>query len=190
VPRRIRSPKRADARRNRERILVAADELFARDGLSVPLDDIARQAGVGPGTVHRHFPTKESLFAAVAADRLDQVIAEAHVLRYSRSPGDALRRLISLMLEEGSRSAPLKGALEGSDFDIRAAAPDAAAELRDAAATILVRAQDVGAVRPDIDVDELMALVAGSFAALRHAGADGARASRLTAVLFEGLRLD
>ncbi|MFD6451097.1 helix-turn-helix domain-containing protein, partial [Nocardia sp. NPDC060220] len=57
-------PLRADARRNRERVLAAAQEAFAAEGISVPLDDIARRAGVGAGTVYRHFPTKEALFTA------------------------------------------------------------------------------------------------------------------------------
>ena len=58
---------RADAARNRERVLVAAREAFARRGLDVPIDEIARAAGVGAGTVHRHFPTKETLYTAVLA---------------------------------------------------------------------------------------------------------------------------
>src|SRR6266568_1718289 len=61
-------PLRADARRNREKVLHAAREAFAASGFGVPLDEIAARAGVGPGTVYRHFPTKEALFEAVVAD--------------------------------------------------------------------------------------------------------------------------
>ena len=68
---------RSDARRNRDRVLRSAQQLFATDGLGVSLDDIARHAGVGPGTVHRHFPAKEALYLAVAIDQLWHLVAEA-----------------------------------------------------------------------------------------------------------------
>ena len=70
-------PLRADARRNRELVLEAARELFGTEGLSVPIDEIAARAGVGAGTVHRHFPTKEGLVAAVVVSRMDQLVEEA-----------------------------------------------------------------------------------------------------------------
>ena len=63
---------RADARRNRERVLRTAQQMFAAEGLGVSLDEIARRAGVGPGTVHRHFPAKEELYLAVAIDQLER----------------------------------------------------------------------------------------------------------------------
>src|ERR1700677_935060 len=71
---------RADARRNREQVLRTAQQLFATEGLSVSLDEIARRAGVGPGTVHRHFPAKEALYLAVAIDEPGQLVAEGQVL--------------------------------------------------------------------------------------------------------------
>ena len=71
---------RSDARRNREQVLRTAQQLFATEGLGVSLDEIARRAGVGPGTVHRHFPAKEALYLAVATDMLEQLVAEAEVL--------------------------------------------------------------------------------------------------------------
>src|SRR5215469_1716418 len=77
---------RADARRNRERVLRTAQQAFAAEGLSVSLDEIARRAGVGPGTVHRHFPAKEALYLAVATDMLQQLVAEAEVLAATGDP--------------------------------------------------------------------------------------------------------
>src|ERR1700689_4562891 len=71
---------RADARRNRERVLRTAQQVFAAEGLGVSLDEIARRAGVGPGTVHRHFPAKEALYLAVAVDQIEQTVAEAEML--------------------------------------------------------------------------------------------------------------
>ena len=182
-------PLRADARRNRERVLRAAGELFATEGLSVPLDEIARRAGVGPGTVHRHFPAKEALFAAVVADRLEPVVEYARTLADATDPCDALLAMLTRLLDEGTASTPLKAALAGTDLDLRTAAPAIASELRGALMILLARAQQAGCIRHDIDVDDLLALMAGAFAALRHADAETthSRAARLTAVLFDGL---
>src|SRR5215472_3500974 len=73
-------PLRADAQRNRARVLQAARRAFAAEGVSVPLDEIARRAGVGAGTVYRHFPSKEALFEAVVHDRLRQLTEEGRAL--------------------------------------------------------------------------------------------------------------
>ena len=180
---------RADARRNRDRILAAAQELFASDGLAVSLDRIARQAGVGPGTVHRHFPTKEALIAAVAIARLQQVVAQARSLATAEDPGDAFRSQLLRMLAYADDSAPLKSALAGTDLDIRTAAPEIAAELRDAVGLLLIRAQEAGAIRPDLETEDLMALLAGAFQTIRYAGVhtNSRQARRLTAVLLDGL---
>jgi AcrR family transcriptional regulator len=180
---------RADARRNRDRVLAAARELFASDGLSVSLDEIARNAGVGPGTVHRHFPTKEALIAAVAIGRLEQVVAQARSLANADDPGEALHSQLSRMLAYGDDSAPLKGALAGTGLDIRTAAPEIAADLRDAVGLLLTRAQDAGAIRADLTIDDLLALLAGAYHAMQYAGVKtkSRQAQRLTAVLLDGL---
>src|SRR3954451_23771158 len=83
-------PMRADAARNRARVLEVAYETFAAEGLSVPIDEIARRAGVGAGTVYRHFPTKEALFPAVIDDRVKSVVASGRALIDSVGPGEAL----------------------------------------------------------------------------------------------------
>jgi AcrR family transcriptional regulator len=183
-----RRPLRADARRNRERVLRAAQELFTADGLSVPLDEVARRAGVGAGTVHRHFPTKEALLAAIVVDRVEQLVAQGHALAASPDPEAALLQMLTLMLDEGAVSHPLKAALAGTDFDLRAAAPDAAAGLHAAVAVLLERAQLAGQVRRDLDADDVMSLLAGVFGMYQHANADAERAARLRDVLFDGLR--
>lgn len=101
----------------------------------MPLDEIAEKAGVGPGTVHRHFPTKDALIAAVAVARLQQVVALAVRLATAPDAGGALRRQLSEVLAEGDQSTPLKSALADAGFDIRSGDPDAAAELRSAVST-------------------------------------------------------
>ena len=83
-------PIRADAQRNRDRVLSAAAQAFALDGLGVTVAEIARRAGVGTGTVGRHFPTKEYLFVAVLRDRISILLQAADNLSASRPPGPAL----------------------------------------------------------------------------------------------------
>ena len=182
-------PLRADARRNRERVLHTAQRLFATDGLGVSLDEIARRAGVGPGTVHRHFPSKQALYLAVATDQLERLAARAAVLVDGDDPA-ALFTLLSAMIANGAENVAVKSALVAAEFDLRTAAPRLAAELTGRVAALLDRAHAAGTVRADVTVDEVMALVAGAFAAIRHAGADGGgtRAAHLAELILDGLR--
>jgi AcrR family transcriptional regulator len=180
---------RADARRNRERVLRTAQQLFTAEGLGVSLDQIARRAGVGPGTVHRHFPTKEALYVAVATDMLQGVVAEAEALAATGDP-HALFALLSRMIATGTENVAVKSALAAAEFDLRTAAPDLAADLTRHVADLLGRAHAAGVARRDASVDEVMAVVAGAFAAIRHAGADTSRerSTHLAEILLDGLR--
>ncbi|AMC57506.1 transcriptional regulator [Mycobacterium tuberculosis variant microti] len=114
---------RADAARNRARVLEVAYQTFAADGLSVPVDEIARRAGVGAGTVYRHFPTKEALFQAVIADRMHRIIDKGHALLKSKHPGDALFAFLrSMVLQWGATDRGLVEALAGVGIEISSAA--------------------------------------------------------------------
>jgi AcrR family transcriptional regulator len=181
---------RADARRNRERVLRAAQQLFATEGLGVSLDEIARRAGVGPGTVHRHFPAKEALYLAVAVHQVEQLAAEAEVLAATGDPATALFTQLSRMMASGAENVAVKSALMAAEFDLRAAAPDVAADLTRHVADLLDRAQAARAVRDDVTVEEVLALVAGAFAAIRHAGAETSRrrSAHIAQLILDGLR--
>src|SRR5256885_17263867 len=94
---------RADAARNRARVLEIAYDTFAAEGLAVPIDEIARRAGVGAGTVYRHFPTKEDLYRAVIEDRLNRIVADGRALLSSDDPGQALFAVLrSMVLQWGA----------------------------------------------------------------------------------------
>ncbi|GAA5047755.1 TetR/AcrR family transcriptional regulator [Nocardia callitridis] len=173
---------RADARRNRERVLAAAQEAFAEEGISVPLDEIARRAGVGAGTVYRHFPTKEALFEAAIVDRVERVIGHARELADADEPGQAFFDLLDRLQRDGAVKRDLSDAL-GHDTT-RYGRPDG--ELHAAIAPLLTRAQDCGAVRTDIDIADLMRMLKGAFAAAHHT--DPAQRGRIFAVIFDGLR--
>jgi AcrR family transcriptional regulator len=180
---------RVDARRNRERVLRTAQQVFAADGLGVSLDEIARRAGVGPGTVHRHFPAKEGLYLAVAIDQLEQLAAQAKALA-AGDPATALFTQLSAMMASGAENVAVKGALAAAEFDLRTAAPDVAADLTRQVAGLLSRAQAAQAVRSDVTAEEVMALVAGAFAAIRHAGAETSRerSAHIAQLILDGLR--
>src|ERR1035441_8815003 len=93
-------PLRADARRNRLKVLEAARAAFAAEGIAVPLDDIARRAGVGAGTVYRHFPTKEALFEAVVADQLQLLVGDAREALRADDAGEAFFGFLATVIDE------------------------------------------------------------------------------------------
>lgn len=180
---------RIDARRNRERVLMTAQVLFATQGLGVSLDEIARRAGVGTGTVHRHFPGKEALYLAAATDRLEQLVSEAELLSATDDPA-ALFTLLARMMATGAENAAVKSALVADEFDLRTASPDVAADLTRHVADLLNRAHAADAVRDDLTAEEVMALVAGAFAAIRHAGAETSRerSAHIAQMVLDGIR--
>ncbi|WP_432972769.1 TetR/AcrR family transcriptional regulator [Dactylosporangium sp. CA-233914] len=152
---------RADAVRNRQRILTAARTAFADEGPAVSLDDLARRAGVGPGTVHRHFPRKDALFAAVVADRLTELTAAAGSLADAPDPGAAFYEFFRRLATEAGQNLALSAALT-EPSQVGAAILEAGAGLEAALAVLLRRAQEAGAVRADLTTAELHAVIAGT----------------------------
>jgi AcrR family transcriptional regulator len=177
-------PLRADARRNRERVLAAAREAFAESGFGVPLDAIAARAGVGPGTVYRHFPTKEALFEAVTVARVRVLVALARAGAEAPDPGAALDALLGRIADEAVAKRDLPDALGGVG---EAAVAVARGELYEALDVLLDRARAGGAVRAGIGAAELIALLKGLLQAVRES-ADPELPARLLAVVRDGLR--
>jgi AcrR family transcriptional regulator len=181
-------PLRADARRNRDRLLEAAKAAFAAEGLSAPLDEIARRAGVGPGTLYRHFPAKEALFEAVLHDRIQRLADEARALRSAPDAGAALLGFIDSLIAEAGLKRDLVEALASVGADLNASLAETGAQLRSEIHYLLVRAQRGGAIRDDIGIADLMAIIAGMLFALQRRSGDQADPSRAVAVLRDGLR--
>lgn len=177
---------RSDAVRNRARLLQVAFDTFATDGLTAPVDEIARRAGVGAGTVYRHFPTKDLLFAAIISDRLAQHTAHAEQIAERSAPGPAFFEFLDWVVREGGVDQGLMEALSGTGFDLAAAVPEAEAQWIGTFARMLSAAQAAGEVRSDVDVADLKSLVVGYQAALRYRN-DTAAADRLVAMLHAGL---
>jgi AcrR family transcriptional regulator len=174
---------RADAQRNRERVLNAAREAFAASGYGVPLDEIAALAGVGPGTVYRHFPSKEALFEAVTAARVRDLIDDARGRAGDADPGRAFFGFLGRIRQEAAAKRDLPDAI--------AVAGSLQADLSDAIDVLLRRAQQAGAVRPEVTTPDLLVLLKAllrSVHDLPPGAADSALTDRLLAVIADGLR--
>jgi AcrR family transcriptional regulator len=176
---------RSDARRNRERVIAAAVDAFAAEGLGVPVHEIARRAGVGTGTVSRHFPTKQALYEAIVLDRVSQLVMHARTVAETREPGDAFFAFFGYMVTEGATNQGLAQALAGAGFDAEAAASGADDDVMAALRDLLVRAQQAGQVRDDVDVADVKALIV---ACLARPDTDPDARTRMISITTAGLR--
>jgi AcrR family transcriptional regulator len=183
-------PLRADARRNRERVLEAASAAFGAEGSDVSLDEIARRAGVGAGTVYRHFPTKEALFEAVVFDRMEQLVTVAQELSDDPDPGHAFSTFMNALAREGALKRDLVEALGRDGIKLQLGDAPVLVALIDVLAELLHRAQRAGAVRRDIGVDDVVAVLTGTAYAICHGRANEEGTVRLLAIMHDGLRAD
>ncbi|MER8187908.1 helix-turn-helix domain-containing protein [Kitasatospora sp. NPDC094015] len=178
---------RADAARNRARVLQVAREQLALGDDSLQLNAIARLAGVGVGTVYRHFPNRHALREALSAERFQELLAEARAAADDEDALAGLHRLLRFALDRALHDPGFAAVLESaSDAEARTSAMKA--EYDRAVAELLDRARCTGAIRHDIAADDVRRLLCGIEHAVRS-GADGsARAGVYLGVLLEGLR--
>lgn len=181
-------PLRADARRNRERLLAAAEEVLADEGLAAPIDTIARRAGVGVGTVYRHFPTKEALLEAIVVQRFQRLAGETRAMVDAPDPGAAFFGFLTRVLEEAAAKKAFAEPLASSGVDLEAATSHVGKELMEVMGTLLARAQESGAVRDDLTPDDLLALLVGATHIAEHTTRNPTTRSRALTVVFDGLR--
>jgi AcrR family transcriptional regulator len=179
---------RADARRNRELVLRTAVRAFADEGLEVSLGRIAQQAGVGAGTVYRHFPSKEALLEAVLAEQINSMAAAADRWAARAAPGDALFGFLLEVIEKSAGRQHVCDALAADKGWPRALLTAASQRFRAGLERLLRDAKQAGAVRADLRADDLSAL-AFAGAALCSAHRDRARGLRLARLLLDGLRV-
>ena len=184
---RARQP-RSDSVRNRARILEAAEQVFGSEGLAVPIDEIAERAGVGVGTIYRHFPTKETLFEAIVLSHFERLVHIAQCLVTADDAVGALFSFLSQLVNEGADKRDLADALAGAGIDVKAAAGTLKHDLEEAVGQLLTRAQAGGSIRSDISIADLMGLVAGTCMTAERFGGDEGSASRMLAVVCDGLR--
>ncbi|KUM76462.1 TetR/AcrR family transcriptional regulator [Streptomyces griseorubiginosus] len=183
---------RADARRNYERLLKVAAEAFAEHGEGASLDDIAKRAGVGSGTLYRHFPTRRALLEAAYVDRVEGLARRADELAERLPPGEALTEWL-YELCVGTIQVRGLGALLGSAMAVTVTdggvTPTVCGtQVRGAAERLVSAARESGSVRGDVEPVELLRLAYGVAGAAELGGGGGASIRRYLTLLMEGLR--
>ncbi|HEY3505355.1 MAG TPA: helix-turn-helix domain-containing protein [Actinocatenispora sp.] len=179
--------RRADARRNHDQVLAVAREAFAEHGTATSLREVARRAGVGIGTLYRHFPTREALLEALMSDRFDRLRRDAVDLADADDPRAALRSWLT-------RVAAGSGTYRGLPESVLGALRDEASRLhttcdamRSAGRDLLRRAQHAGTVRAEVTIEDLLAAAAGVAWAGEQAADPEALVDRLLGYLMTGI---
>jgi AcrR family transcriptional regulator len=179
-------PLRADAARNRKSLLDAARDAFGRHGVSASLDEVARAAGVGPGTMYRHFPTRDQLVLAVIDDGLRELAAFGESLLADPDPVAALQCWLAAYIEQGgmyegmARTLVHPGGPEGKD---------ACALHRAAGAALISRAAATGLIRANTNVEDVLDLGAAIAWVGDQPDRDSQQRTRLLQILVDGLRV-
>jgi AcrR family transcriptional regulator len=179
--------RRADAQRNVERLIAAARKAFAANGPNAPLDDIARSAGVGAGTLYRHFPTRLALLEAVYRDSVERLCADGPRLSATETPADALvdwlRGFVTVVSQKRGLAAALTD--EGRASELFA---QCHGMINATGGELLDRAKEAGAVRDDVPLADVLKM-AKAFAIAAEASPEGpALAERLLVLAMDGLR--
>ncbi|MEV4760909.1 helix-turn-helix domain-containing protein [Micromonospora sp. NPDC049559] len=178
---------RADARRNRAKVLSAADEVFAERGLDVSLSEIARRAGVGAGTVYRHFPTKQALLEAVFAQSLSELFASGERRMARFPPTEAFFGFLLEVVEKSQRRGHICDVVAADTNWPHPALTASVLRFQQILTALLHAAQRAGGVRADVGPDDVGALTVGCAATLA-ARRDRAAGLRLVQTTLDGLR--
>jgi AcrR family transcriptional regulator len=183
----VARPLRADARRNRDRLLDVASDAFAEYGVEASLEEIARQAGVGIGTLYRHYPSRDALVEAVFRRSVDQLVDAATELLETMPPEQALsewmRRFVALVAAKKGLATHLKSVLS-EDSALFAYSQE---RMNSAMQRLVEAAAASGAVRPDIAPADLLSALSGACLMSDGPGWQD-QACRITALLMDGLR--
>lgn len=171
---------RADAQRNRIRILDAAESVFAELGATASTEEVASRAGVAIGTVFRHFPTKRDLLAAIMSDLRCRLTTQAHTLATEADPTTALFDFATSLVELATTKRTVVELLTDTAGQV--------GSLQQAVEALLVRAQQSGAVRPDARITDVMALLGAASQGALRGGWDRQARDRTLGIIFDGLR--
>ena len=178
---------RADARRNYQRLLDVAKTAFMERGTEASLEDIARRAGVGIGTLYRHFPTRHALIEAVLDDGFTALGTLGAELLDAPAPREAMRTWLRSLMTYSIRFRGLAAELMVSIQDPASALYQVCQEMKDAGAALLVRAQEAKAIRPDVTSIDLFRLAHGVALAAEKGPTDPAQSDRLLDIVMAGL---
>src|SRR5436305_5646859 len=178
---------RADARRNRERILESAKEVFSEKGADAQMDDVARRAGVGVGTVYRHFPNKDVLMGELVTQKFTSMTEQAREALKKDDAWEAFSDLLEWSAEQMASNHALRDALRDSSAAFEYAEP-ARLELEQVTDKLVKRAQRQGELRKDFRAQELGMLIGGVCASMGAPEGSGLDWRRHLAILLDGLR--
>jgi AcrR family transcriptional regulator len=182
----LRRP-RSDAQRNRERILEVAKAAFTRHGANASLDEIARQAGVGAGTLYRHFPTRDALIEAVYRSEVEKLAAAGRSFAAAMPPVEALRSWMLLFVDHIAAKHIIAPALNSVVGGPSRLYEDSRSLIQGAMDELVQRAKRSGEVRRDLDASDLLRAVIGvSYVGSGHDWQQSAR--RLVDILIAGSR--
>jgi AcrR family transcriptional regulator len=179
---------RADARRNYERLLAEARVSFAAHGTDASLEDVARRAGVGIGTLYRHFPNRQSLMSAVFEDAVGELLARSRELLSAPQPCAALVTWLREMVTHANEYRGLSRALMAVADDGTSALARCSHPIREAGGALLFRAQEAGDVRPDVEIGDLLQLTHAIALAAEGNPGDPELADRLLTLTLRGLK--
>jgi AcrR family transcriptional regulator len=180
-------PLRADARRNREKVLEAARAVFSEQGRDAQMDDVAKRAGVGVGTVYRHFPTKEALIEALMEASFREIAATAQAALAIEDPWEAFAGVLRRGAETMSADRTLSEVFASIPGPMEAARPTIEGLTR-TMDTLIRRAQEAGSLRPDLIVDDIPMLMCGIGSATKKEHRCDAAWRRHLAIVLDGLR--
>ncbi|MFE3060642.1 TetR/AcrR family transcriptional regulator [Nocardia sp. NPDC059239] len=180
-------PLRADARRNRDQVLAVAREILAAEGGSVSFDEIARRAGVGVGTVYRHFPTRTALFESIVVGRVQEFTERARTLAADdTAAGGAFDGYFAYLVGEIAHNQALCEALDHGTRSALAIPDQLYDEFNRSFEDVLAQAKKAGTVRADVDGTDVLDLLIGTARAVRRAQPRGS-ANQLITLVLDGL---
>jgi AcrR family transcriptional regulator len=181
-------PMRADARRNYERLLAEARTAFTVHGTDASLEEIARRAGVGIGTLYRHFPNRYVLMSAVFQGEVDALLARSRELLTAEEPCQALVEWLRGIIGHAGTYRGLARALMSASHDDGSALARCSVPMREAGSALLERARRAGAVRRDVEISDLMQLTNAIALAVEESPDDPGLADRLLRLTLTGLK--
>jgi AcrR family transcriptional regulator len=181
---------RADARRNYERLVTEARSAFAEHGTDASLEDVARRAGVGIGTLYRHFPNRDVLLSAVFEDAVGDLLTRSHELLHAPEPCAALVTWLREMVTHAGEYRGLARSLMSVSYDNTSALARCSGPIREAGGTLLARAQQAGTVRPDVAIGDLLQLTHAIALAAEETPGDPELPDRLLMLTLRGLKAD
>lgn len=182
-----RRPMRADARRNYDRLVAVARTAFREHGADAPLDDIAKRAGVGPGTLYRHFPHRDALLAAVIQESVDDLHARAEELLTGDDPDAALQEWLRAAVAHAGAYSGLAASMVSSMYDEGSPLRYSCDRMHEAGARLMARAQQAGSARGDYDATDLFQVIAAVAWVVERSEEDGDAVDRLLSVVTHGL---